>query len=52
MDIPADLNPEADNIVEKEFGACPVYELMFMADKEIPKKCLSKVFSMASCDVL
>ena len=52
MDIPVDLNPEGVNIVEKEFGACPVYELIFMADKEIPNKCLSKVFSLASCDVL
>ena len=52
MDIPVDLNPEGVNIVEKEFGACPVYELILMANRGIPEKCLSKVFSLASCDVL
>ena len=52
MDIPVGFNPEGVNIVEKEFGAWPVYELMVMDDKEIPYKCLSRAFSLASCDIL
>ena len=52
MDIPVDFNPEGVSIVEKEFGAWPVDEVIFMATKGIPEKCLSKVFSMASCEVL
>ena len=52
MDIPVDFNPEGVSIVEKECGAWSVYEMILMANKGIPDKCLSKVFSLASCDVL
>ena len=50
-DVPVD-NLESVNMVEKEFGATNTHTLVFMANKEIPSKCLDKVFSLASCQVL
>ena len=52
IDIPVDYNPEGARILEKEIGAKPVEDLIFMCDKELPKKHLSKVFSIASTQVL
>ena len=51
MDIP-DFNLEGISIVEKEFGARFINEFIFMAAKGIPNKCQSKVFSVASLDVM
>ena len=52
MDISVDLNPDSVSIVEKEVGACSDCNYIFMASKEIPTKCFSKVFSIANSDVL
>ena len=52
MDILVDLNPESVGILEKEVGACSDCNYIFMATKEIPTKCFSKVFSIANSDVL
>ena len=43
--LPADRNPEGVKILENEIGAECVIELVFMTNGEIPKKCLSKVYS-------
>ena len=52
MDVPADFNPEGVSILEKEIGAKPIQECIFMSDKELPTKHLSKVFGIASASVL
>ena len=52
IDIPVDYNPEGAHILEKEIGAKPIEDLIFMCDKELPEKHLSKVFSIASSQVL
>ena len=52
VDIPVDYNPEGVSILEKEVGAKPIFDLTFMVNKEIPNKPLSKVFSIASTQVL
>ena len=52
IDVPVESNPEGVSILEKEIGAKSTYDFIFMANKGIPSKCLSKVFSLASCQVL
>ena len=52
MSIPVDFNPEGVSILEKEIGAKLVRDITFMANKETPNKCLSKVFSIASAHFL
>ena len=52
VDIPADYNPEGVSILEEKIGAKLYVDLTFMANKEIPNKPLSKVFSFASTQVL
>lgn len=52
MDIPVDDNPEGAGILENEVGGTATYEYLFMANKGIPSKCLSKIFSFASLQVL
>ena len=52
MDVPADFNPEGVSILEKEIGAKPIQECIFMSGKELPTKHLSKVFGIASASVL
>ena len=47
--IPVDYNPEGVSILEKEVGAKPIFDYIFMANKEIPNKPLSKVFSFQLC---
>ena len=51
-EIPVDYNPEGVSILEKEIGAKLIVDYTFMANKEIPNKPLSKVFSFASTQVL
>ena len=52
VDIPVHHNKEGDSILEKEIGAKPTKDLVFMCSKELPNKRLSKVFSVASTQVL
>ena len=52
MDIPVDFKQEFVRILEGEIGARSILDIIFMANKEIPSKCLSKVYSFASIDVL
>ena len=52
MDIPVDFKQEFVRILEEEIGARLSFDLIFMANKEIPRKCLNKVYSLASIDVL
>ena len=47
--IPVDYNPEGGSILEKEVGAKPIFDYIFMVNKEIPNKPLSKVFSFQLC---
>ena len=51
VDIPVDFKQEFVRILE-EVGARSILDFTFMANKEIPRKCLSKVFSFASIDIL
>ena len=52
VDIPVDFKQEFVRILEEEIGARSILDIIFMASKEIPSKCLSKVYSLASIDVL
>ena len=52
MDIPVYYNKEGVSLLEKEIGAKPTKDLVFMCSKELPNKRLSKVFSVASTQVL
>ncbi len=52
VDIPVDFKQEFVRILEEEIGAKSILDIIFMANKEIPSKGLSKVYSFASIDVL
>ena len=52
VDIPVDFKQEFVRILEGEIGARSILDIIFMANKEIPCKCLNKVYSFASTDVL
>ena len=52
MDTPLGHIPEAISILENELGAENISDLLFMGEKRIPDRCLSKVFSVASCQVV
>ena len=51
-EIPVEFNLQFVSFLENEIGARSVLDLFFMANKEFPRKCLSKVFGIASTDVL
>jgi len=51
VDIPVDFKQEFVNILE-EVGARSILDSTFMTNKEIPSKCLSKVFGIASPNLL
>ena len=52
LDTPLGHIPEAISMLENELGARNISDLIFMGKKGIPDKCLSKVFSVASCQVV
>ena len=52
VNIPVDFKWEFVRILEEEFGARLSLDLIFMANKEIPSKDLSKVYSLACVHIL
>ena len=52
VNIPVDFKREFVRILEEEIGARSISDLIFVANKEIPSKCLSKIYIFASIDVL
>ena len=51
-DTPVDFNPDGVAMLETECEARTICDLVFMTDKEIPCKGLSKTFSLAGVQVL
>ena len=52
LQIPPEFNIEAVNIVDKELGGKPLFDMVFMGTEQIPKLALHKVFGFASPEIM